>query len=75
MPNLSNYPFRTAKVIDGKTYVAVEELNEILDNLQELGPVFKQIADATKIVKAAFTSADKTTNLLVEEMKGLEGNS
>lgn len=67
MPNLQNYPFRTAKVIDGKTYITVEELNEILENLQKLGPTFQQIADATKQLKDVFGNARRTTdNLLVE---------
>ena len=70
MPNLANYPFRTAKVVDGKTYIAVEELNEILDNLQKLGPTFEQIAKATKDLKSVFGDARKTTdNLLLEAQK------
>jgi len=73
MPNLSSYPFKTARVIDGKTYITVEELNEILDNIQKLGPTFAQIAASMKDVRAAFVAADKTSNLIVEEMKGLEG--
>jgi hypothetical protein len=70
MPNLSNYPFRTARVIDGKTYIQLEELNEILENLEKLGPTFRQIADATKDLKAVFGNARRTTdNLLVEIQK------
>ncbi len=68
--NLGNYPFRTAKVIDGKTYIAVEELNEILENLKELGPTFEKIANATKELKQVFGDAKpKVSNLLVETQK------
>lgn len=74
MPNLQNYPFKTAKVIDGKTYIAIEELNEILDNLQKLGPTFQQIADATQQLKTVFGNARKTTdNLLVEIQRDYKG--
>lgn len=73
MPDLTKYPFRTAKVIDGKTYIAVEELNEILNNLAELGPVFKQVADATGQLKQVFGDARKNTNLIVEDLKRAEG--
>ena len=73
MPNLANYPFKTAKVIDGKTYIEVSELNEILDNLQKLGPTFKQIADATQQLKNVFGDARRSTDLLVEEANRAAG--
>ena len=74
MLNLSNYPFQTARVIDGKTYIAVEELNEILDNLENLGPTFKQIADVTAQMKQVFGDTRKNVNLLTEELRRAEGN-
>ena len=73
MPDLNKYPFRTARTIDGKTYISVEELNEILNNLERLGPTFKQIADATSQMKQVFGDTRKTVNLLTEELRGAEG--
>lgn len=68
--NINGYPFRTARVIDGKTYIQVDELQEILANLEKLGPVLKQVADATTQIKNAFTDGkSKTDNLLVELQK------
>lgn len=74
MPNLVNYPFRTAKVIDGKTYIEVTELNEILENLPKLGPAFQQVADAAQKLERVFGDTRKTANLLVEEMDKARGN-
>ena len=74
MPNLSNYPFKSAKTIDGKTYISLEEVNEMLDNLQNMGPIFKQIADATSQMKKVFgDTKNKADNLLVELQKETKG--
>ena len=67
MPNLSNYPFRTAKTIDGQTYISVDELNEILDSLEKLGPTLQQVAAATSQLKQVFGQVNQDSkNLLVE---------
>lgn len=85
MPNLSNYPFRTAKIIDGQTYISVEELNEILDSLEKLGPTLQQVAAATSQLKQVFGQVNQDSkNLLVElneaqrkvkDISGITGNS
>lgn len=68
--NIDGYPFKTARIIEGKTYIQVDELKEILSSLEKLGPVLKQVADATKQIKDAFSDGkEKTDNLLVELQK------
>ena len=68
--NIDGYPFKTARTIEGKTYIQVDELKEILSSLEKLGPVLKQVADATKQIKDAFSDGkEKTDNLLVELQK------
>ena len=85
MPNLSNYPFRTAKTVDGQTYISVDELNEILDSLEKLGPTLQQVAAATSQLKQVFGQVNQDSkNLLVElneaqrkvkDISGITGNS
>lgn len=75
MPNLNNYPFKSTKIIDGKTYISVDELNEILDNLERLGPTFKEIADATQQLKSVFGNAKKTSDNLLVEMQNIQRNA
>ena len=74
MPNLAQYPFRTSRVFDGKTYIEVSELNEILENLQKLGPTFQQIADASEKLKSVFAAEKAQTKNLLVELKETEGN-
>lgn len=67
MQVLAQYPFRTSRTIDGKTYIELSEVNEILENIRKLGPAFQQVADASEKIKNIFAdSKAKTDNLLVE---------
>lgn len=75
MPNLQNYPFKSLRVIDGQQYISVQELNEILDNLKELGPIFSQVASATQQLKDVFGNARKTTDNLLVEIQKAQGKS
>ena len=54
MQALAQYPFRTSRTIDGKTYIEVSEVNEILENIQKLGPAFQQVADASEKLRNIF---------------------
>lgn len=74
MPKLEQYPFQSAISVNGKTYIALEEVNEMLDNLQKLGPTFQQIADATSRLKSVFADSKNETNNLLVELKEAEGN-
>lgn len=75
MPNLTNYPFRTAKTIDGETYISVKELNEILENLERLGPTFREVADATEKLKTVFGNAKKTSDNLLVELQRIDSQN
>lgn len=67
---LKGYPFRTIRKIDGEDYIKVSELNEILDNLEKLGPVFAQIASASEQLRKTFQETTREEkNLLVEAQK------
>lgn len=74
MPNLEQYPFRTAITVEGKTYIEVSELKEILDNLERLGPVLKQVADASSQIRNVFAGEKSKTDNLIVELKEAEGN-
>ena len=66
-PSIQQYPFKTLRTIDGKQYVEVSEVNEMLDNLEKVGPALQQAAEAAKQLRDAFSGAKKeTSNLLLE---------
>lgn len=66
-PSIQQYPFKTLRTIDGKQYVEISEVNEMLDNLEKVGPVLQQAAEAAKQLRDAFSGAKKeTSNLLLE---------
>ena len=69
MADLSKYPFRTAIVVNGKTYIEVAELNEILDSLEKLGPTLQQVADATTQLKQVFGQVNQDSKNLLVELK------
>lgn len=72
--NIKGYPFRTARVVDGKTFIEIEELEEILTNLEKLSPVLKQVADSTTRIRDAFADGKSKTDNLLVELKDAEGN-
>jgi uncharacterized phage infection (PIP) family protein YhgE len=74
MQVLAQYPFRTSRTIDGKTYIELTEVNEILENIQKLGPAFQQIADATEKLKTVFADTKTQTDNLLVEAKEAAGN-
>lgn len=69
MADLSKYPFRTAIVVNDKTYIEVAELNEILDSLEKLGPTLQQVADATTQLKQVFGQVNQDSKNLLVELK------
>ena len=73
MQALAQYPFRTSRTIDGKTYIEVSEVNEILENIQKLGPAFQQVADASEKLRNIFADEKKTAEKLLVELKNAEG--
>lgn len=74
MQLLAQYPFRTSRTIDGKTYIELTEVNEILENIQKLGPAFQQVADATEKLKKAFTTTKPAVDNLLVEVQNAAGN-
>lgn len=67
MQLLTQYPFKTSIRIEGKTYIELSEVNEILENIGKLGPAFQQVADASEKIRNVFSdSRPKVDNLLVE---------
>ena len=62
--NIKGYPFRTARVIDGKTFIEIERLS----------PVLKQVADSTTRIRDAFADGKSKTDNLLVELKEAEGN-
>lgn len=74
MQVLAQYPFRTSRTIDGKTYIELTEVNEILENIQKLGPAFQQVADASEKIKKIFSDEKKATDNLLVEMQNAAGN-
>lgn len=73
MFSFSQYPFRTSRTIDGKTYIEVSELNEILDNLKELGPTLQQAADAAEKLRSAFAVEKPAADNLLLELQNAAG--
>lgn len=67
-PSIQQYPFKTLKVIDGKQYVEISEVNEMLDNLEKVGPALQQAAEAAKQLRDAFSGARKETSKLLLEL-------
>lgn len=61
-------------MVDGKTYIEVSELKEILDNLERLGPALQQVADATAQIKRVFSDSKPEVDNLLVELKEAAGN-
>ena len=68
------YAFKTSREIDGEVYVKLSEVEEVLENLDKLGPTFQQVADAAERLKKAFAgSSAQANNLLLDSQRKLDG--
>lgn len=73
-PSLQSYPFKTLKHIDGKDYIELSEVNEMLDNLEKVGPALQQAAEAARQLRDAFSGARRETDNLLVELNKAKGN-
>lgn len=74
-PSIREYPFKTLKTIDGKQYIELSEVNEMLDDLEKVGPALQQAADAAKQLRDLFPGVRKDTNNLLVELQKASGNA